>query len=172
MTFEELINAKKIHLGYGSIFETDPPPLGPYSFDKIRGMMLGLAIGDALGNTSESMLPSNRYERYGEIRDYMPNRHAGGQRIGLPSDDTQLAFWTLEHLLEVGGLDPDKLAERFTRERIFGIGSTVRGFLKNYKAGMPWYEAGPRSAGNGALMRIAPVYYRRSESRPKQAVRK
>jgi ADP-ribosylglycohydrolase len=63
----------------------------------------------------------------------------------------------LEHLLEVGGLDPDKLAERFCGGRIFGIGSTVRGFIKNYRAGTPWYEAGSKSAGNGALMRIAPI---------------
>jgi ADP-ribosylglycohydrolase len=59
---------------------------------RIRGMLLGLAIGDALGNTSEGMLPDERKTRCGEIRDYLPNRHADGRRVGLPSDDTQLAF--------------------------------------------------------------------------------
>lgn len=63
--------------------------------DRIRGMLLGLAIGDALGNTSEGMLPSDRHSRYGEIRYFLPNHHAGGREVGLPSDDTQLAFWTL-----------------------------------------------------------------------------
>lgn len=64
---------------------------------RIEGMMLGLAIGDALGNTSESLLPADRRARYGHITDYLPNRHAGGARIGLPSDDTHLHFgrWSI-----------------------------------------------------------------------------
>jgi len=77
---------------------------------------------------------------------------------GFPSDDTQLAFWTLEQLLVDDGLVPDHLAARFCRDHIFGIGSTVRDFIQNYKERrLPWYEAGPKSAGNGALMRVAPI---------------
>ena len=45
-----------------------------FDFGKVEGMMLGLAIGDALGNTSEGMLPSARQGRFGEIRDFRPNR--------------------------------------------------------------------------------------------------
>lgn len=36
--------------------------------DRLEGMLLGLAIGDALGNTTEAMLPSQRRRQYGEIR--------------------------------------------------------------------------------------------------------
>ncbi len=126
--------------------------------DRVRGMMLGLAIGDSLGNTSESMNPPDRRRYYGEIRDYLPNSYAGGRPVGLPSDDTQLAFWTLEHLLENGGrLSPERLAEIFCRRRIFGMGRTVRAFREAYAAGAPWYDAAVASAGNGALMRIAPI---------------
>lgn len=78
--------------------------------------------------------------------------------MGLPSDDTQLAFWTLEQLIEDKRFIPEHVAARFANAgRIFGIGSTVRRFLANYKSGTPWYESGPESAGNGALMRIAPI---------------
>ena len=49
------------------------------------------------------------------------------------------------------------MAARFCSNRIFGIGGTVRRFIGNFKSGRPWYESGVRSAGNGALMRIAPV---------------
>jgi ADP-ribosyl-[dinitrogen reductase] hydrolase len=119
--------------------------------------MLGLAIGDALGNTSEGQLPSVRRERHGEIRDYLPNWYADNRPVGLPSDDTQMAFWTLEQMLEDGRLDPARLAERFSRGRIFGIGGTVKQFLRNYKNGLSWEQCGAASAGNGALMRIAPV---------------
>jgi len=46
--------------------------------DRYLGCLLGLAIGDALGNTTESILPGPRRQRYGEIRSYLPNLHAGG----------------------------------------------------------------------------------------------
>jgi ADP-ribosylglycohydrolase len=121
-------------------------------------MLLGLAIGDALGNTSEGLFPAQRQARHGEIRDYLPNRHADGRRVGLPSDDTQLAFWTLEQALEDGGYVPEALARKFASNRIFGIGSTVWQFCGHINDdGRPWHEAGPESAGNGALMRIAPI---------------
>ncbi|MGW8250244.1 MAG: ADP-ribosylglycohydrolase family protein [Anaerolineales bacterium] len=136
-----------------------PAPLPPdWDFAHVEGMLLGLAIGDALGNTTESLLPAVRVHSHGEIRDYLPNRYADGRRVGLPSDDTQMAFWTLEQLLEGGGLVPDRLAAKFTQHPIFGIGGTVRGFLRNYKdQRLPWEISGLPSAGNGALMRIAPV---------------
>jgi ADP-ribosyl-[dinitrogen reductase] hydrolase len=37
------------------------------------------------------------------------------------------------------------------------MGRSVRCFRQNIAAGLPWPEAAARSAGNGALMRIAPV---------------
>ncbi|MCC6773358.1 MAG: ADP-ribosylglycohydrolase family protein [Gemmatimonadaceae bacterium] len=137
--------------------EAVAPKPADFDFARVEGMLLGLAMGDALGVPTESQLPRDRRARHGEIRDYVPNRYAGDGR-GYPSDDTQLAFWTLEHLMEHGSLDPDGLAHAFAAGgRIFGIGQTVRAFLAAYKGGAAWYEAGPESAGNGALMRIAPV---------------
>ncbi len=114
-------------------------------------MMLGLAIGDSLGKPTEGMLPHDRKHRFGEIRDYLPTSYAD-EPIGVPSDDTQLAFWTIEQLIEDGGLVPEHLAVRFCRDRIFGIGSTVRQFISNIKSGKTWTESGPESAGNGALV--------------------
>jgi ADP-ribosylglycohydrolase len=141
------------------LFDQAPPSL-PINLDwrRVEGMMLGLAIGDSLGNTTEGLLPHERRELYGEIRDYLPNEHANGLRAGVPSDDTQMAFWTLEQLMADGGLEPDHLAERFCAQRIFGIGSAVDQFRKRYRAGTrPWHACAADSAGNGALMRIAPI---------------
>jgi ADP-ribosylglycohydrolase len=87
----------------------------------------------------------------------LPNPYADGKVIGLPSDDTQLAFWTLELLIQERGFKPEQVARRFCLDQIFGIGSTVSRFRHNYRTGKPWYECGPKSAGNGALMRIAPM---------------
>ncbi len=158
-----LFENKKININYSSLFDLKPDPLPEdFDFDRAEGMMLGLAIGDALGITTEGMLPQERLSFCGEICDYLPNRYAilkpGEETRGYPSDDTQLAFWTLEQMIEDGGLKPDNLAAKFCRRRIFGIGSTVFKFIRNYKTGrIPWYECGPQSAGNGALMRIAPM---------------
>ena len=153
-----LFDTHQIALRRGGLFETAPGPMpAGFDFARVEGMLLGLAIGDALGNTSEGLTPPARAARYGEIRDYLPNGYAGGRAVGLPSDDTQMAFWTLEQALADGELNPEHLGRRFCWQRIFGIGSTVSEFVKNFKPGIPWYQCGPRSAGNGALMRIAPV---------------
>ena len=155
--FDELINTGQLRLRRGAIFDREPNPTQEVHFDRIEGMLLGLAIGDALGNTSEGMAPELRNQVHGEIRDYLPNMHAENRPIGLPSDDTQLAFWTLEQLMIDSRLQPDHLAARFCKQRIFGLGATVSKFIENYKSGVPWYQCGPRSLGNGALMRIAPM---------------
>jgi len=132
------------------------PTASTASADRVKGMLLGLAIGDALGNTSESMTPQERRQKHGQIVFYLPHRRANNQQIGLPSDDTQLAFLTVKNLLEFGQLKPDALAAEFAKKRIYGMGRTLRQFKKNAKTPDPWQNWGTISVGNGALMRIAP----------------
>lgn len=155
---ERLFETGEIHLKRSPMFDESPDPTPVCTdYDRVEGMMLGLAIGDSLGRTTESMLPGERRDAYGEIRDYLPNRYVEGLK-GVPSDDTQLAFWTLGQMIQDRGFRPDRVAGRFCGKRIFGIGSAVREFVRNFKSGgLPWYRCGPRSAGNGALMRIAPM---------------
>lgn len=134
-----------------------PPIDAPDLADRVRGMLLGVAIGDALGNRTESMLPAEREAQYGRITGYLPSRYANGAPAGTPSDDTQLTFRAVEQLLADGTLDPDELAFRIANDRIFGIGRATRDFCNALRTGAPWYEATQLSAGNGALMRIAPT---------------
>ncbi len=155
----QLFETKAIRLERGAIFDHNLAPKGPdFDFDRVEGMLLGAAIGDSLGNTSESRLPLVRRQIHGEIRDYLITNRAA-KAMGYPSDDTQLTFWTLEQLIEdKGEFIPEHLASKFADSgRIYGIGRTVKGFLGDFKSGRPWYESGPHSAGNGALMRIAPM---------------
>lgn len=156
---KELVESGVIKLRWHDRMQRPPPIIPPEVnlADRIEGMLLGLAIGDSLGNTSESMLPDTRLQRHGRIEMYLPNRHADDQRVGLPSDDTQMAFWTLEHLLAEGRIDMRPLGIALSRRKIFGLGQSVREFLRNFKSGSDWTLAGAPSAGNGALMRIAPV---------------
>jgi ADP-ribosyl-[dinitrogen reductase] hydrolase len=185
-----LFQTGQIDIKRGKLFDIDLSPMPPsfFDFNRVEGMMLGLAIGDALGRTTEGLLPGHRQtvfgtfqrnqpqmenspsnnigdankplqppDNSGEIRDYLPSKYANHQCIGMPSDDTQLAFWTLEQMIADEGFNPEHIAERFNQNHIFGLGSTVWHFLINYKSQNPWFQCGVKSAGNGALMRIAPM---------------
>jgi ADP-ribosylglycohydrolase len=149
-----------IRLQHSHLLASTPATLpSDLSWDRIEGMLLGLAIGDSLGNTTESQLPKNRQNDHGTIRDYLPNWHAGGKSVGVPSDDTQLAFWTLEQINQDKGFIPKNVAKRFCKGQIYGIGGTVQTFIQNIQNGVSWENAGPTkdAAGNGAIMRIPPV---------------
>ena len=151
-TLDVLFAEGRIRAVRGALFDSDPGPMPPsFTFDQVEGMLLGLAIGDSLGLPTEGLTTRERRHRHGEIRDFGPGQIR-------PSDDTQLAAWTIEHLLaQHGRLDPDGLGKLFASRRIRGIGHTVKGFITARKSGVAWPDCGPRSAGNGALMRIAPV---------------
>jgi ADP-ribosyl-[dinitrogen reductase] hydrolase len=93
--FEEMLLAGELPVRRGRLFASQPGPT-PRSWNRIEGMLLGLAIGDALGNTSEGQTAVKRERAHGEIRDFLPNRHAAHQQRGVSSDDSQLAFWTVD----------------------------------------------------------------------------
>jgi ADP-ribosylglycohydrolase len=135
----------------------DISPVGAVDFDRVEGMLLGLAIGNALGESSEGLLPEERRECFGEVRDYLPNPRARNEAIGLPMVDSQLAFWTLEQTLADGRLDPSSVAARFARGPMLAMGDALATFVQNFNEGRDWFRCGAPSAGNGSLMRIAPV---------------
>lgn len=97
-------------------------------------MLLGLAVGNALGATTESISPNQRRESHGEISDYLFYQHYQESR-GFPSDDSQMAFWTLEQLLLDDGLIPANLAQRFSRARIFWHRSDRSGIPRESQIG-------------------------------------
>ncbi|MBM4137724.1 MAG: ADP-ribosylglycohydrolase [Nitrospira sp.] len=156
---QDLISKGAIRIRNSPIFSKTPKHLpSDFDFSKVEGMLLGVAIGDALGATTEGKLPADRHLLFGEIRNYVPGRRSNNLTIGVPTDDTQLTFWTLQQLIQDGGLVPDNLAKRFCKHRIRGIGNTTKEYIRNYKdRHVPWYAAGLDSLGNGAFMRIAPI---------------
>lgn len=135
---------------------------GRLAASRVKAILWGTAIGDALGNTSESMTASDRRRWHGEISHYLPNPYADGKSIGLPSDDTQLTMWTLQSLLQCGGPDLVSLAKAYRGQQIFGIGRTMREFLRTLdRVGVNTdavWQARQHSAGNGALMRVAGAF--------------
>lgn len=125
-----------------------------------RGALIGTAIGDALGRPAEGCSSTDLRQRYGRLQDFKP--WAGWQAgpKGTVTDDTQLTVCVAECLVSHNGqLDPEDLARRFVAWLPVGRGkgSTCAEAVDALTRGVPWYEAGVRSAGNGAAMRAAPV---------------
>ncbi|MFN4140445.1 ADP-ribosylglycohydrolase family protein [Aestuariivirga sp.] len=132
--------------------------------DRARGALLGLAVGDALGTTLE-FRPKDSYEPLTTIVGGGPFRLKPGEW----TDDTTMALALGTSLAEKGGLDERDLMERFCHwaekgeyshnGRCFDIGNTVRGALDRFRrSGDPVAgSTDPQSAGNGSLMRLAPV---------------
>jgi len=132
--------------------------------DRARGALLGLAVGDALGTTLE-FKPKDSYQPLTGIVGGGPFR----LKAGAWTDDTSMALALATSLVERDGLDERDLMERFCawaekgeyshNGRCFDIGITVRGALERFRrTGNP--VAGsidPQTAGNGSLMRLAPV---------------
>lgn len=132
--------------------------------DKYRGAMIGLAAGDALGTTLEFRSPGT----FTPIRDMTgggPFRLDPGQW----TDDTSMALCLAESLIEKQGFDPVDQLKRYVRwyreghlsstGTCFDIGTTTSAALREFeRSGKPWCgSANPRAAGNGSIMRLAPV---------------
>lgn len=136
--------------------------------DRFRGCLVGLACGDALGTALEFEPPATLKP----INDMV-----GGGPFNLIAgqwtDDTSMALCLATSLLERGGFDPEDQMRRYVRwwrkgylsstGSCFDIGGTVRAALSRFERdGDPIAGSkDPQSAGNGSLMRLAPVpmYY-------------
>jgi ADP-ribosyl-[dinitrogen reductase] hydrolase len=144
--------------------------------ERYRGSLLGLAAGDALGTTLEFRRPGS----FTPIDD-MIGGGPFGLRPGEWTDDTSMALCLAESLLERGGFDPIDQMRRYwqwvdeghlsSNGRCFDVGNTVYDALERFrKTGEPFSgSTDPWSAGNGCIMRLAPVplYFARN---PREAV--
>jgi len=134
------------------------------TLDRFRGCLLGLAVGDAVGTTLE-------FKPKGSFIPIIDMVGGGPFRLkpGEWTDDTSMALCLATSLLECQGFDADDQMQRYCRWHAegylssngccFDIGNTVSNALRSYKIhGNPY--AGSTDAwlaGNGSLMRLAPV---------------
>ena len=132
--------------------------------DRYRGSLLGLAAGDALGTTLE-FRPPGSFQPIDDIVGGGPF----GLRPGEWTDDTSMALCLAESLIERNGFAPIDQLRRYVRwhrdghlssvGRCFDIGGTVSSALRRFEAtGAPYCgSTDAYSAGNGSIMRLAPV---------------
>ena len=128
----------------------------PTSEDRLAGVLVGTALGDALGLPVEN-LSARRIERlFGRVTRF---RFLG--RTGFVSDDTEHTAFVAQALVEAGA-DEARGAHAFARRlrgwvlrAPFGVGlATLRACFKLLLF-FPPSKSGVRSAGNGAAMRSA-----------------
>jgi ADP-ribosyl-[dinitrogen reductase] hydrolase len=128
--------------------------------DRARAAFLGLAVGDALGATTEFMTP-------GEIREKfrIHRKMVGGGwlrlKAGEVTDDTEMSLCIARALLGEGTWNLQGIAEEFAtwlKGKPKDIGATcrrgIRDFLVKGQLQTPFNEW---DAGNGGVMRMAPV---------------
>lgn len=132
--------------------------------DRARGALLGLAVGDALGTTLEFRSPGT-FTPIDDMTGGGPFQLAPGQW----TDDMSMALCLADSLLESGGCDPVDQMQRYVRWRdtgyrsstghCFDIGNTVGAALRRFERGGDPLAGStdPFTAGNGSLMRLAPV---------------
>src|SRR5580700_5935523 len=137
--------------------------------DRAIGALIGLAIGDAVGTTLEF----KQRDTYEPLRDM----DGGGPfhlNPGEWTDDTSMALCLADSLIETNGqFNPADLMHRFVRWRengensvnsrgCFDIGIITNAALNRWLRDKDPYAGSvdPGSAGNGSLMRLAPVAIR------------
>ncbi|MGD1906989.1 MAG: ADP-ribosylglycohydrolase family protein [Leptolyngbyaceae cyanobacterium] len=131
---------------------------------RFQGCLMGLAAGDAVGTTVE-FCPRGSFTPVTDM--------VGGGPFNLKpgdwTDDTSMALCLATSLIEQGGFDPSDQIERYCRwqetgylsstDECFDIGNTVTQALARYRLTQDPFSGStaPRSAGNGCIMRLAPV---------------
>ncbi len=132
--------------------------------ERYRGSLLGLAVGDALGAPLEFLVPGS----FPPIDDMV----GGGSFDVMPgqwTDDTSMALCLAQSLIEQQGFNGVDQLQKYVRwwregyfssiDECFDIGNTTLEALMQFeKTSEPYCgSTDPRSAGNGSIMRLAPV---------------
>lgn len=132
--------------------------------DRYKGCLLGLAIGDAVG-TSVEFSARGTFSPVTDMTGGGPFRLKAGQW----TDDTSMALCLAQSLLDKDGFDPADQLDKYllwyhegyysSNGRCFDIGGTTSNGLRSYeRTGVPLMDdSNESSAGNGCIMRLAPV---------------
>ena len=136
------------------------------TLDKAKGMLVGLAVGDALGAPLE-FLPSREPDEY--VTKYMSGGYHDMKK-GEWTDDTAMALGMAQSFIDnEGEFRPSDIMNNWSRwynagefiprGECFDIGNTTQRAITVYDKIHTVYNGVSLAteAGNGALMRIAPV---------------
>ena len=135
--------------------------------ETVKAMMLGSAVGDALGVPVEFM---SREELALNPVEGMQGGGIHNQPHGTWSDDTAMSLCLLESLGRLQSIDYDDIMKNFARwlknaeftaaDTVFDAGIATQEAINRYLQGVSPLSCGGNGEydnGNGSLMRIAPL---------------
>lgn len=135
--------------------------------ERLRGIAVGAAVGDALGMPLEFQTPRSPFNLLTEMID-------GALPAGSFTDDTEMALALAESLQFADPLDGQDLAGRFTAWYQCNppdVGVNTSRVLRLITRGTSWeeaaqkvYEGNPDAASNGAVMRCWPLAIARHDN--------
>lgn len=145
--------------------------------DKIRGMIIGGAIGDAYGMPVETWTPQKIVQHYPEGLDCYkyPTFHKWFDPektpAGSTTDDTQLTLATIEGMLACKPKEKDfsKFMDEFAKTHVkaynastLGWGKSTTEAVRRLCNGVHWSQSGKttekhRGTGNGIVMKCSPL---------------
>ncbi len=129
--------------------------------DQVTGALIGLAIGDALGGPIENMSAAEIASLFPQgVTDYVSVK--GVDLLpGEVTDDTEMAFFVSESIIEHRGLEMDDIARRlisWTETGKAKTGPSTTHGVSALQRGVPWAEAGGSAEpSSGSLPRCAPI---------------
>ena len=140
--------------------------------DRIKGGLIGLLVGDALGVPYEfhtpDQLPPREHIELAPPKDF--TRAHNGVPPGTWSDDGAQALCLLASLLKNDAYIADDFGNRLVQwyehgymavdNHVFDVGITSAAAIRAIRSGVPARDAGPRGEhdnGNGSLMRVLPL---------------
>lgn len=134
--------------------------------NQVRGMFLGIAVGDALGKPVEMWKIDKIAKVHGRVTKYHScdgHKFFDGHEVGTITDDTILSMAVAKALIE-GGEDMEVHAKYHALaldHAMGGWGNTTKEALRKLKNGVSWSESGKnegkmRGTGNGVAMKVLP----------------
>ena len=129
-------------------------------FARAQAAFLGVALGDALGATTEFMSAGEIKAKYKIHRKIIGGGWLG-LKAGQVTDDTEMSLALAHALLAGEDWSLERIAEAFVawmRSKPIDIGSTVRKGIRLYmNKGVTEVPRNEWDAGNGAVMRMVPI---------------
>lgn len=137
--------------------------------DKIKGMFLGVAIGEALGKSEDEKSLEEIKKKRGRVEEYRdPTDRSlliGKRKAGMWTDSTQLTLVVAESLIAQGKIDMDDLAKRHVhamKKSDLGWDASTKNAVQRLMVGDHWKDSGmPQSPGekngNAVIRKMSPL---------------
>jgi ADP-ribosylglycohydrolase len=145
-----------------------------FTKDKVRGLFLGIGIGDSLGMPVEGWKAEKIKEVHNRVTTYLDpkgHKYHDGMKAGMWTDDTSLSIAVVKSLIDAGGFDMDsqvKFHVAAFKTNTSGWGPTTREAIQRLAEGVSPKVSGTwkapnekgkaaRGVGNGVVMKLAPL---------------